>query len=399
VEATGCRNGDAYLAHLLGSETEWEELAVLVLVPETWFFREPTAFDLLAARAALHASSGSPRRFGVLSLPCASGEEAYSAAMALLDVGLPPDRFRVQALDVSRRAIAAARDAVYGARSVRRAGPERLRRFFDEDGDRWRVRDDVRKLVRFSPGNLVDPALLIHAAPFDVVFCRNVLIYLSDEAHRQALATLSRLVRSDGVLLTGHAESLRLVEPVFASARVPRTFAWVPSTPGTGEAGPVETGAHARGRTTRAARRPTATSRTIATALDDRPVGSLPASAGARVAPPAAPASGPATLLAQATRLADAGDLVQASAVAARLVRTWPGEARGHYLAGVIASGLGRHADAEAALRRAVYLAPEDEQALLHLAFLRARHGDAAEAARLRRRATLARTDSGGDRT
>jgi chemotaxis protein methyltransferase WspC len=319
--------------------------------------------------------------------------------MALLDVGLPPDRFRVQALDVSRRAIAASRDAVYGARSVRRAGPERLRRFFDEDGDQWRVRDEVRQLVRFSRGNLVDAGLLVHAPPFDVVFCRNALIYLSDEARRQALATLSRLVRTDGVLVTGHAESLRLVEPAFVSARVPRTFAWVPSTPGAGTAGPVETGAHARGRPTRLARKPTAASRTGAAALDDRPGGSRPAGAGARPDPPAAPAGGPATLLAQATRLADTGDLVQASAVAARLVQTWPGEARGHYLAGVIASGLGRHADAEAALRRAVYLAPGDEQALLHLAFLRARHGDAAEAARLRRRATLARTGSGGDRT
>ena len=399
IEQTGCQDADSYLARLLESDTEWEELAELVLVPETWFFREPTAFDLLAARAALHASSRSSRRFGVLSLPCATGEEAYSAVMTLLDVGLPSVRFRVEALDVSRRAIDAARDAIYGARSVKRTGPDRLRRFFEKGDDRWRVRDDVRRLVRFSPGNLVDPRMLIDAAPFDVVFCRNVLIYLSDAARRQVLATLSRLVRTDGVLLTGHAESLRLVEPAFVSARVPRTFAWAPRAPGTNEAEPVPSGVHARGRHARVAGRSAASSPAVPAVVDNRPAWSAPTPLSAGPDSPGAAALDPTALLAQATRLADAGRLEEARAVAARLTQAWPGEAPGHYLAGVIASGLGQHVDAEASLRRAVYLDPGYEQALLHLAFLRARHGDAAEAGRLRRRATLARTRAGGDGT
>jgi chemotaxis protein methyltransferase WspC len=399
VEQTGCQDVGGYFARLLESDAEWEELAELVLVPETWFFREPTAFDLLAARAALHASSGSSRRFSVLSLPCATGEEPYSAAMTLLDVGLPPARFCVEALDVSRRAIDAAREATYDARSVKRAGPDRLQRFFEEVDGRWRVRGDVRRLVRFSTGNLVDPRLLIGAGPFDVVFCRNALIYLSGAARRQVLATLSRLVRADGVLLTGHAESLRLVEPAFESARVPRTFAWVRSTSGVGMAEPMHSGAHARSRSAHATGGLAVPSRTAGAAFDDRRVGSRPASLGAGPDSPGAAATGPATLLAQATRLADAGHLDQARAVAARLTGAWPGEAAGHYMAGVIASGLGRHAEAEAAFRRAVYLDPRHEQALLHLAFLRARRGDAGEANRLRRRAVMARTRAGSDGT
>jgi chemotaxis protein methyltransferase WspC len=374
VEATGCEDTAAYLARLVGSDTEWEELAELVLVPETWFFREPTAFDLLAARAALHASSGSRRRFSVLSLPCATGEEPYSAAMTLLDVGLIAAQFRVEAIDVSRRAIEAAREATYSARSVARAGPVRRQRFFEEADDLWRVRDDVRQLVRFSRGNLVDPQLLAGAAPFDVVFCRNVLIYLSGEARLRLLATLSRLVRPDGVLLTGHAEPLRLVAPAFASARVPRTFAWVPSAPGGNQARPA---LHA-GRAVRQA-------------------AVSPSAARAERALPGAAPPDAAALLAQATRLADAGHLEQARAVVGRVILARPGEAPGYYLAGIIASGLGRHADAEAALRRAVYLDPRHAEALQHLAFLRARHGDAAEAERLRLRASLARARNGGD--
>jgi chemotaxis protein methyltransferase WspC len=395
-EETGCAGRDVYLAQLLQSDTEWEELAELVLVPETWFFREPTAFDLLAARASLLASSGSPRRLRVLSLPCATGEEAYSAAMTVLDVGLRPGGFLIEAVDVSRGAIASAREAVYGARSVKRVGTDRLDRFFEPAGDRWRVREDVRRAVRFSRGNLVDPRLLVEAEPFDVVFCRNALIYLSDAARRQVLTTLSRLVRSDGVLLTGHAESLRLVEPAFAPARVPRTFAWVPHVAGHDRASLVRATAPAAHGSPRAAARPPRSSEVAPRPPAARPAESPRLSPATRVDLPPPPI-GPATLLIQATRLANAGQLEQARAVTARLLRACPGEASVHYLAGVIASGLGRHEDAESALRRAVYLDPRHEQALLHLAFLRARRGDEAEAERLRRRATRAAARTGGD--
>jgi chemotaxis protein methyltransferase WspC len=334
----------------------------------------------------------------VLSLPCATGEEPYSAAMTLLDVGLPPARFHLEAVDVSHRAIAAARQATYGVRSVRHVGPDRLERFFEADGDRWRVVDDVRRLVRFARGNLVDPQLMARAEPFDVVFCRNALIYLSGTARRQAVAALSRLVRDDGVLLTGHAESLRLVEPAFASARVPRTFAWVPRQAAPDRLVPERVAAPARVRAAHAVGRPDEPSRTGSGPLPGHaPRGHRAGPATARNAPPVV--EGPATLLAQATRLADAGQLEEARALTARLVQAWPGEAPAHYLAGVIASGLGQHADAEAALRRAVYLDPGHGQALLHLAFLRARRGDDAEAARLRRRAFLARAGRGGDAT
>jgi chemotaxis protein methyltransferase WspC len=398
MEETGCGDVVAYLGHVVDSETEWEELAELVLVPETWFFREPAAFDLLAARAAVHASSGSARPFRVLSLPCATGEEPYSAAMTLLDVGLRPARFHLEAVDVSRHAIAAARQAIFGVRSVRQVGPDRLERFFEADGDRWRVVEDVRRLVRFARGNLVDPQLMAGAEPFDVVFCRNALIYLSGTARRQVVAALSRLVRDDGVLLTGHAESLRLVEPAFASARVPRTFAWVPRQAAPDRLVRERVAAPTRERAAHAVGRPAEPSRTGSGPLPGHaPRGDLAGTATARNTPPVV--EGPATLLAQATRLADAGQLEEARALTARLVQAWPGEAPAHYLAGVIASSLGQHADAEAALRRAVYLDPGHEQALLHLAFLRARRGDVAEAGRLRRRASLARTGRGGDAT
>lgn len=398
MQATGSDDVIAYLGQVLDSETEWEELAELVLVPETWFFREPTAFDLLAARAALHASGGNPRRFRVLSLPCATGEEPYSAAITLLEVGLQPARLHLEALDVSHRAIVAAREASYGARSLKRVGPDRLGMFFEEDSNGWRVRDEVRRLVRFSQGNLVDPRLLAGAEPFDIVFCRNALIYLSDTARQQVVALLSRLVRDDGVLFTGHAESLRLVEPAFASARVPRTFAWVPNRTVPDRVPRQRVAAPTRSRGTRARARSTAPSRIGPGPLQGRPTRLPHEEAGtAHIAPAAG--EGPATLLTQATRLADTGRLQEARTLTARLIRVWPGQAAAHYLAGVIASGLGQHVDAEAALRRAVYLDPGHEQALLHLAFLRTRHGDAAEAERLRRRASLAGTRARGDTT
>ena len=377
MRETGTTSAEEYLALALASAEEWEELVELVLVPETWFFREPSAFECLRQRAARHMAGGQPRRLRVLSLPCATGEEAYSAAIALHEAGLEPDRFRVDGVDISHRAIARAREGVYRGRSLRHVDAARLRRFFESAGDSHRVCDETRATIEFQTGNLVDSKLLATAAPYDVVFCRNVLIYFGDGTRRRVLDTLARLVRDDGVLLTGHAESQRLVGPVFVSARVPRTFAYrkarVPDTPSPAPA---------------ASSAPPATARPVLVP----PHQSTAGQGSGRTAPRGGQAdSGAEELLARATRLADEGMLDQARETVERVLASRPGLADAHYLLGVVELASGRQADAERALRRAVYLEPAHEAALTQLSLARQRRGDPREAALLRRRVTLAR--------
>lgn len=226
MSEVGCGSVAEY-RDLLSRGDEWDELVELVLVPETWFFREPAAFALLTERARQHVAAGGTRPFRVLSMPCSTGAEPYSMAITLREAGLTPDRFRVEALDLSRRALAEARRGLYGRRALRHVPPPLLRDYFVPAGDQWEVSGDARRGVHFGRGNVIDPDVLRGVRSFDVVFCRNVLIYLDPPARRRLLGTVTRLLRDDGVVVTGHAETSNVVAPDFVSAGNPRTFAYV----------------------------------------------------------------------------------------------------------------------------------------------------------------------------
>jgi chemotaxis protein methyltransferase WspC len=150
----------AYLHHLRNSEAELQELVEEVVVPETWFFRHREAFATMT-RMAMDAWL--PRHphgvLRLLSLPCSTGEEPYSMAMALLDSGFPASRFRIDALDVSGRALALARRAVYGRNAFRGADAAFRERYFEVVANGHRLSGALRRLVQFEQGSLFDPDL------------------------------------------------------------------------------------------------------------------------------------------------------------------------------------------------------------------------------------------------
>jgi chemotaxis protein methyltransferase WspC len=394
LEATGAgaapdgdESGPAYYHRLLADSGEWDEFVELVLVPETWFFREPSAFDLLGRLAREAASAPARRRLRVLSLPCATGEEAYSIAMTLLDAGLDAGRATVDALDISRVALDAARRAIYAPRSTRHVGADRLSRHFVGTAGGHEVRDAAGRMVTFGRGNLMDPGVLAGRARYHVIFCRNVLIYLTQAARTRVLATLRQALAPDGYLIAGHAETMRLVAPHFVSARVPGTFAYRPAAEAATEE--VRRGAPREPTPAPARTRPPRTFR-----------GASPPARPLRASPPLA--TGPAVRsleakgkpgspsLAEVERLADGGHLVAAEHMCRAYLESDPGSPQAYYLLGLVASGRRRAADAERAFRRAIYLDPDHVAALRQLALERRRAGDTIEADRLGRRADAA---------
>ena len=210
----------AYLTVLDRSEDEWDELVEGALVPETWFHREPPAFDWLQGVARREWLQAPTRDWRILSLPAATGEEPYSIVMTLAATGWPLDRIHVTAVDISRRAIDAGRRGVYGKRALRAGVPDAWADYFTPaaDGHGAEVIAAVRARVEYRRGNLIDPLLLSGAGAFDVVFCRNALIYLHEDARARVRSTLRRLVKPDGALLTGFAEPSMLWLPEFESA-------------------------------------------------------------------------------------------------------------------------------------------------------------------------------------
>ncbi len=169
-----------------------------VVVNETAFWRHP---EQLAAVGRLAAATPGP--LAIWSAGCATGEEPYSVAIALLEAGRARKGDRILATDVSVRALLAAGAAVYGVRSLRKLPPAFAARWFEGTVER-RVRQELRALVELRRHNLVmDPA---PPGPFDLVLCRNVLIYFDPRTAGAVLRRLAGALRPGGVLVLGPVE-------------------------------------------------------------------------------------------------------------------------------------------------------------------------------------------------
>ena len=319
------------------------ELAGALLVHETWFFRDPGVFEELARIAVTL-----PRPMRLLSAPCASGEEAYSMAIALLDAGVPPSAFEIVGVDVSPRVLEIASAAQYRTRSLRSTHRAWEREHLVSSGDGWTVAPAVRERVRFRCANLVSPDALLDEGPFDVVFCRNMLVYLTSSAREVVGRTLGRLLRAGGALFLGPAEDLR--ESGFVRQ------------------GPAETFRFGRegARTTSA---PDSASRSTETRLVVTPV--------ARRAPAPPPTNAAkSSPLEEARALADRGDLEGAHLACTALLAASGHDAEVYALLGTIERGRGKPEAAFRAFQRALYLDPSHPVALISMALHWQEHGE-----------------------
>jgi chemotaxis protein methyltransferase WspC len=397
MRALGTGERLAYLGRLMSEGAEMDALIEELVVPETWFFRDEEPFRYLARWSQTvwpELARAAPLR--VLSIPCSTGEEPYSVAMALLEAGVSPARLHIDAFDISERALQIARRGVYRRSSFRGNDLEFRDRHFVplEDGSTitYEIAPELREAVRFRRGNLLDPTLFAVLDVYDVIFCRNVLIYFTKEARQTALDLLESRLGRHGVLFVGHADSVD--DPRFAHVAASRTFALRRAESGTKATGvtgtftiPIPfdrtratTGTHAVRPTAPPPRNETGRYRSLTPAP-------LSAVSLPPTATPAAKASEAARLeLAAAEALADQGRLEEAAALCEAQLGRAPSPPAFRLL-GVIRLAQRRDADAEHCFQRVLYLDPTHRDALLHLALLADKRADARAAANYRRRA------------
>jgi len=225
MEATGAATFASYFARLrTDMDGEVEQFINAFTVNETYFYREEHQLrcltnDLLRERTR-GRSPGQPIR--IWSVPCSTGEEPFSIALWLLENWAQVDAWDIEILgsDIDTRALEAARDGVYGKRALMRLPPRVVSRYFEPlDDEQWRLSEDIRGSVGFSPVNLVEAAQTRPYGQFDVIFCRNVLIYFDDASRRTAAENLYENLLPGGYICLGHTESMSRISPLFEVCR------------------------------------------------------------------------------------------------------------------------------------------------------------------------------------
>ncbi|MBU3694350.1 MAG: protein-glutamate O-methyltransferase CheR [Rhodocyclaceae bacterium] len=222
LDATGTPNFREYFVNLR-FDTRGEELQALVnvmTVNETYFFREEYQFKCMVTsllpEIVRNKRPGESVR--IWSIPSSSGEEPYSICLYLLEHWPDINRYDVEivASDIDTDILAQARKGIYSPRSVQNLPAAMLQKYFEKtpNGD-WQISDDLREAVEFTKCNLSDPLSARAYRQFDLIFCRNLLIYFDDVSRRSAADVLYNALNPGGFVCLGHSESMSRISSVF----------------------------------------------------------------------------------------------------------------------------------------------------------------------------------------
>lgn len=215
-----------YLKYDEGSADEWLRVMDALAVPETYFWRET---DQLRAIVDVIVPSLAPqlaRRLRVWSVPCASGEEPLTLAMMLEGCGRL-EQVEITASDASPAALDAAAAGLYRERAFRSLPIPLRERYFTPDGPRWRIDARLRDRISWSRVNLLDTDAVTRHAGVDIILCRNVFIYFSENAIRRVIETFARAMPMPAYLCVGAAESLLRLTDRFELEQIGDAFIYV----------------------------------------------------------------------------------------------------------------------------------------------------------------------------
>jgi chemotaxis protein methyltransferase CheR len=426
IKASG-RNAAAYLAALHATEAPKDELRALaqeLTVTETSFFRNADQIHALneVALPERMAARADSKRLNILSAACSSGEEAYTLAACVRDApGIAGWNVTIRAIDINPAMLGKAKTGRYSAWSLRSTPAALKRRLFRTEGKEFVLDDSIRRMVKFEERNLTveDPGFWVEGL-YDIIFCRNVIMYFTPEIARAVLARLARSLAPGGYLFLGHAESLRGMSTAFHLRHTHDTFYYqrkdgVDETPAADGRAPlaavafdppidpeeswIDTIRHASQRVRaltdapkpgkRAAAPPVAPMLDVGAALDLMGREHYAEAQKILDALPPERAGDPEVLLLSAVLQTHGGNLVAAEAICETLLRRDEMNAGAHYLTALCRESAGDFARASDHDQIAAYLDPSFAMPRLHLGLLARRAGDREGAVRELRQALL----------
>lgn len=226
---TSYRDYYHYLRYDQEGRDELERLVESLTTHETYLFREQYQLDAFSEQIIPEVAlrNKKSQRFSVWSAGCSTGEEAYTIAILMHESSLLRDwSVRVIGTDISRRVIKKARRGVYGSSSFRTTSPEVIEKYFQSHQEQLMINDDIRARCSFGHLNLLTVERFHAIGECDVIFCRNVLMYLSRSARERIVQAFYNSLRPGGFLLLGHSESLLNITSQFDIVHLARDLVY-----------------------------------------------------------------------------------------------------------------------------------------------------------------------------
>lgn len=192
---------------------EFQEMFNRITINETSFFRNEPQLDIFERHVLtdMLEKRKSTKRLRIWSAACSTGEEPYTLAMILqrtLGVRLSDWRIEILGTDISERVLKVAQTGLYGQYALRTTSDLVKQRFFKPENDLWRIDPSVQAMVNFEVHNLKDSLAIKRHGTWDIIFCRNVMIYFDDEMKTRCSQMFNSVLADDGAMLIGHSETL-----------------------------------------------------------------------------------------------------------------------------------------------------------------------------------------------
>jgi len=217
----GIPNPILYFSYLIGNPKELNELTEELVVPETWFFRDIKTFEFIKS-SILQKKLIPP--LSILSVPSSTGEEPYSIAISLLESGLNKSQFYIEALDISQKAINKAKKGIYSKNSFRHNNFKDIAKYFHKKNDNeFHLMPEVLSTVNFRQANIMNDNFA-KLENYDIIFCRNLMIYLDKITIDKFSKQLCNLLSPGGYLFVGSVESIHFDKRELKSLKTSSLF-------------------------------------------------------------------------------------------------------------------------------------------------------------------------------
>lgn len=234
LEELDFENYDQYLMYLTTGpyqSEEFQEMFNRITINETSFFRNEPQLQSFEERILpeLLEARKATKTLRIWSAACSSGEEPYTLAIQIyrsLGVRLADWRIEILGTDISEKVLNIARSGRYHHYAVRSTNPAIVSRYFKQDDRHYQLNDDIMSMVNFEKLNLKDVFAARRFGTFDLIMCRNVLIYFDDDMKTNVIKMFQHQLADDGTLYIGHSESLHNMETGFAQLDLPHAFAY-----------------------------------------------------------------------------------------------------------------------------------------------------------------------------